>query len=104
MISSGMMRSAIRRLDMHPRKRIHVRCDFCRLASFCTSGVRGHADLFGDSGEQAAGDLGACPQCHAPGKYRLRLGVVDMSNGRIGTLDVPFTVKATGSTPKATAE
>jgi len=27
-----------------------------------------------------------------------------MSNGRIGTLDVPFTVKATGSTPKATAE
>jgi hypothetical protein len=39
-----------------------------------------------------------------PGKYRLRLGVVDMSNGRIGTLDVPFTVKATGSTTKAMAE
>jgi hypothetical protein len=34
----------------------------------------------------------------------LRLGVVDMSNGRIGTLDVPFTVKATGSTTKAMAE
>jgi hypothetical protein len=27
-----------------------------------------------------------------------------MSNGRIGTLDVPFTVKATGSTAKAMAE
>lgn len=26
-----------------------------------------------------------------PGKYRLRLGVVDMTNDRIGTLDVPFT-------------
>jgi hypothetical protein len=39
-----------------------------------------------------------------PGKYHLRLGVVDMSNGRIGTLDVPFTVKASGSTTKAMAE
>ena len=39
-----------------------------------------------------------------PGKYRLRRGVVDMNNGRIGTLDVPFTVKATGSTTKAMAE
>ena len=39
-----------------------------------------------------------------PGKYHLRLGVVDMSNGRIGTLDVPFTVKTTGSTGKAMAD
>jgi hypothetical protein len=30
-----------------------------------------------------------------PGKYRLRLGVVDMTNNRIGTLDAPFTVEAT---------
>jgi VWFA-related protein len=30
-----------------------------------------------------------------PGKYRLRLGVVDLSNGRVGTLDAPFVLKET---------
>lgn len=38
------------------------------------------------------------PQLALPsGKYRLRLGIVDMSNGHIGTLDVPFTVTARDS-------
>ena len=36
------------------------------------------------------------PQLALPaGSYRLRLGVVDMTNSRVGTLDAPFTIQST---------
>jgi VWFA-related protein len=32
----------------------------------------------------------------APGNYRLRLGVIDLNNNRVGTLDMPIRIAATG--------
>jgi len=35
----------------------------------------------------------------APGSYRLRLGVIDMSNYHIGTLDMPIEIAAASTGP-----